>query len=43
MNALLPLIPLLPLGGFVLTGLLGRRYPDDAHRVAIWAWPRSWR
>jgi len=42
MNALLPLIPLLPLGGFVLTGLLGRRYPDDAHRVAIWAVVASW-
>jgi NADH-quinone oxidoreductase subunit L len=42
MNALLPLIPLLPLGGFLLTALLGRRYPDDAHRIAIWAVVASW-
>ena len=42
MTALLPLIPILPLGGFVLTGLLGRRYPDDAHRIAVWAVVASW-
>ena len=42
MTALLPLIALLPLGGFVLTGLLGRRYPDDAHRIAVWAVVASW-
>jgi NADH-quinone oxidoreductase subunit L len=42
MTALLPLIPILPLGGFVLTGLLGRRYPEDAHRIAVWAVVAAW-
>ena len=42
MTALLPLIPLLPLGGFVLTGLVGRRFPRDAHWIAIWAVVGSW-
>ena len=42
MTVLLALIPILPLGGFVLTGSLGRRYPADAHRIAIWAVGASW-
>jgi NADH-quinone oxidoreductase subunit L len=42
MTALLPLILLLPLGGFVATALAGRRYPDDAHRIAIWAVVAAW-
>ncbi|MGD0019667.1 MAG: NADH-quinone oxidoreductase subunit L [Candidatus Limnocylindrales bacterium] len=42
MTALLPLIPILPLGGFVLTGLLGRRYPGSAHLIAVWAVVASW-
>jgi len=42
MTALLPLILLLPLGGFVLTGLVGWRYPDDAHRIAVCAVVASW-
>jgi NADH-quinone oxidoreductase subunit L len=42
MTALLPLILILPLGGFVLTGLLGRRFPEDAHRIAIWAVVAAW-
>jgi NADH-quinone oxidoreductase subunit L len=41
MTSLLPLIPLLPLGGFVLTGLLGRRFPG-VYRLAVWAVAASW-
>ena len=42
MNWLLPLIPILPLAGFALTGLLGRRFPADAHKIALWAVVGSW-
>jgi len=42
MTFLIPLIPLLPLGGFAITGLLGRRYQKDIHWVAIWAVVASW-
>jgi NADH-quinone oxidoreductase subunit L len=38
----LPLIPVLPLAGFVLTALAGRRFPEDAHRIAVWAVVASW-
>ena len=42
MTSLLPLIPILPLAGFVLTALFGRRYPHGAHNIALWAVAASW-
>ena len=42
MNFLIPLIPALPLAGFVITGLLGRSMGRDSHRLAVWAVVASW-
>jgi NADH-quinone oxidoreductase subunit L len=42
MTALIPLIPLLPLAGFAATGLYGRRHPENAHWIAIWAVVGAW-
>ncbi len=42
MTSLVLLIPLLPLLGFVATGLYGRRNPDAAHRIAMAAVVGSW-
>ena len=42
MNFLIPLIPLLPLAGFALTGLLGRGMGRESHRIAVWAVVASW-
>jgi NADH-quinone oxidoreductase subunit L len=42
MRYLIPLIPLLPLAGFALTGLFGRQMGRESHRVAIWAVVGSW-
>ena len=42
MNFLIPLIPALPLAGFVITGLLGRRMGRDSHRLAVGAVVASW-
>jgi len=42
MTLLIPLIPLFPLGGFVLTGLFGRAYQKRIHEVAIYAVVASW-
>ena len=42
MNFLIPLIPLLPLAGFVITGLLGRSMGRESHRIAVWAVVASW-
>jgi NADH-quinone oxidoreductase subunit L len=42
MTFLIPLIPLIPLGGFVLTGLFGRSHQKRIHEVAIWAVVASW-
>jgi NADH-quinone oxidoreductase subunit L len=42
MTSLLPLILILPLAGFALTGLLGRRFPHSAHNIALWAVAASW-
>ncbi len=41
MTALLPLIPLLPLAGFALTGLFGRSNPNF-YKVSVWAVVASW-
>ncbi len=42
MTTLLPIILILPLAGFALTGLAGRRYPHGAHQIALWAVAASW-
>jgi NADH-quinone oxidoreductase subunit L len=42
MTFLIPLIPLIPLAGFVITGLFGRSFPKGIHNVAIWAVVASW-
>ena len=42
MNFLIPLIPLLPLAGFAVTGLFGRAMGRESHRIAIWAVVASW-
>jgi NADH-quinone oxidoreductase subunit L len=42
MTPLFALIPLLPLGGFVITGLFGRSRPDDIHNVAVGSVVISW-
>ena len=42
MTFLLPLIPLLPLIGFAVTGLLGRQMGRESHRIAVWAVVASW-
>ena len=42
MTYLIPLIPLIPLAGFILTGLLGRSFPKSIHNVAIGAVVASW-
>jgi NADH-quinone oxidoreductase subunit L len=42
MTLLIPLIPLFPLLGFVVTGLLGRQMGRESHLVAIWAVVASW-
>ena len=42
MTYLIPLIPLMPLVGFVLTGLFGRSFQKEIHKVAIWAVVASW-
>jgi NADH-quinone oxidoreductase subunit L len=42
MTSLLVLIPVLPLAGFVLTGLLGRRFPHGVHQIAVWSVFISW-
>jgi NADH-quinone oxidoreductase subunit L len=39
---LVPFIPLIPLVGFVLTGLFGRSNQKGIHKVAIWAVVASW-
>jgi NADH-quinone oxidoreductase subunit L len=39
---LIPLIPILPLIGFVITGLLGRQMGRESHRVAVWVVVASW-
>jgi NADH-quinone oxidoreductase subunit L len=42
MTFLIPLIPLLPLAGFAITGLLGREMGKQSHKVAVWAVVASW-
>jgi NADH-quinone oxidoreductase subunit L len=42
MTYLIPLIPLIPLAGFIITGLLGRSFPKSIHNVAIYAVVASW-
>src|ERR1035437_7475474 len=42
MTFLIPLIPLLPLFGFAITGLLGRQMGRDSHQIAMWAVVASW-
>jgi NADH-quinone oxidoreductase subunit L len=42
MNFLIPLIPILPLAGFALTGLLGRGMGRESHQIAVWAVVASW-
>ena len=42
MNILVPLIPLLPLAGFAITGLLGRQMGRESHQIAVWAVVASW-
>jgi len=42
MTALVPLILVFPLLGFVATGLAGRSYPAEAHRFAMAAVVASW-
>jgi NADH-quinone oxidoreductase subunit L len=42
MTALLVVIPIPPLAGFVLTGLLGRRFPHGVHQIAVWSVFASW-
>jgi NADH-quinone oxidoreductase subunit L len=42
MNFLIPLIPLLPLAGFALTGLLGRGMGRESHQIAVGAVVASW-
>jgi NADH-quinone oxidoreductase subunit L len=42
MNFLIPLIPLLPLAGFAVTGLLGRQMGRQSHQIAVWAVVASW-
>ncbi|MGA3057044.1 MAG: NADH-quinone oxidoreductase subunit L [Candidatus Limnocylindrales bacterium] len=42
MNFLIPLIPLLPLAGFAITGLLGRQMGRESHQIAVWAVVASW-
>ncbi|HEX7491007.1 MAG TPA: NADH-quinone oxidoreductase subunit L [Candidatus Limnocylindrales bacterium] len=42
MTYLIPLIPLIPLAGFIITGLFGRSFPKSIHNVAIGAVVASW-
>jgi NADH-quinone oxidoreductase subunit L len=42
MNFIVPLIPLLPLIGFVVTGLMGREMGRQSHAIAVWAVVASW-
>src|SRR5271157_5110063 len=42
MTFLIPLIPLLPLAGFAVTGLFGKSFQKGIHRVAVWAVVASW-
>jgi len=42
MKFLIPLIPLLPLAGFAVTGLFGRGMGNQSHRIAVWAVVASW-
>ena len=42
MTFLIPLIPLLPLAGFAVTGLFGRQMGKESHRIAVWAVVASW-
>jgi NADH-quinone oxidoreductase subunit L len=42
MNLLIVLVPLLPLAGFVVTGLLGRTFPGGVHRIAVGSVVASW-
>src|ERR1700690_2451420 len=42
MTYLIPLIPLLPLAGFIVTGLAGRTFPGGVHRIALGAVVASW-
>src|ERR1035437_9750806 len=42
MTYLIPFIPLIPLAGFIITGLLGRSFPKSIHNVAITAVVASW-
>jgi NADH-quinone oxidoreductase subunit L len=42
MRYLVPLIPLLPLAGFAITGLLGRQMGRQSHYFAVWAVVASW-
>ncbi len=42
MTFLVPLIPLLPLAGFAITGLFGRQMERDSHQIAVWAVVASW-
>ncbi|MGZ6314702.1 MAG: NADH-quinone oxidoreductase subunit L, partial [Candidatus Limnocylindrales bacterium] len=42
MNFLVPLIPLLPLAGFAVTGLLGRQMGRESHQIAVWSVVASW-
>jgi NADH-quinone oxidoreductase subunit L len=42
MNFLVPVIPLLPLAGFVVTGLLGRQMGRESHQIAVWSVVASW-
>jgi NADH-quinone oxidoreductase subunit L len=36
------LIPLMPLAGFAITGLLGRGMGRESHQIAVWAVVASW-
>jgi NADH-quinone oxidoreductase subunit L len=40
-SALIPIVPLLPLAGFALTGLFGRSNPNF-YKVSVWAVVASW-
>jgi NADH-quinone oxidoreductase subunit L len=42
MTFLIPLIPLLPLAGFAVTGLFGKSFQKTIHKVAVWAVVASW-
>jgi NADH-quinone oxidoreductase subunit L len=39
---LVPLIPALPLAGFVIAGLFGKRHPDRVAQIAVWLVAASW-